>query len=123
MNKRSISAIEKALKDNGEEDNKIYTEDNRVEITLYCSGTDEDGEFSFVTGVIHVHKLKDGRWMRAHWSTKNLEWQSSDFTHGYAKINPNACYCFARTLEALAGDIKTYPSAIKAIRAAFPSFP
>jgi len=118
MKQQTIDAIKAALAAAKVHDYELVCTADKVTLDIICSGEDDDGPYSFVINSITVHKLNTGRWIRAHWNNSHNQWQSSDLSAGFSRVNRQACYCFARTLEGLAGDIKTYRSAVDAVRAA-----
>jgi hypothetical protein len=123
MNTRTIQAIESALAKIGYEGNdevEITLDDDQciVKTFAWTSVSDEHEYAWYPMNTYEAHKLDTGCWMLAHWSEMHSQWQSSDFSAFFAKHNPQAVYCFARSLESLAGDIKTYKSATAAIKSA-----
>lgn len=124
MNARSLKAINDFLATIAD-DFSVKVEGNVVKIsTFYTVAKDiidaegylEIGAGRYIDNTLTVRQLENGRWICAYWSDMHNQWQSSDFSAAFAKANPQACYCFARSLNALAGDIATYPSAVAAIR-------
>lgn len=92
-----------------------------------------DAEFAYhdeirLTGdylpTVHVHKLDSGRWVVATWNARNQKYESTDLSPRFAKANPSALYCYARTLDALVrhGDVRTYRSALDAVRSALSEY-
>jgi len=118
MKQKTIDAIKAVLAAAGEEDYDMVCKDVEVTVDVLCCGEDESGPFSFIKESVNIHKLENNRWIIAHWDDKKHQWQSSDFSAEFSRANRQACYCFARKLEALAGNIKTYRSAPEAVRAA-----
>lgn len=124
MNAHTQKAIEAALKASGSDDFTIDDSDGlKITAFIECDGyTDPDGyevqAGRFMDFEIESHQLGNGRWMLAHWSERHSQWQSSDFSASFAKYNPQAVYCFSRSIEGLAGDIKTYRSATEAVKTA-----
>ena len=126
MNAKTKTAIESALRAAGEDDFTLEAGDDTVTVTAFISTdgyTDPDYGDEVPAGrsvdfVIEAHRLDNGRWILARWSERHNQWQSSDFSARFQRYNKQAVYCFARKIENLAGDIRTYEGPTAAIKSA-----
>jgi hypothetical protein len=123
MNKASLEAIHRFIKTVAD-DYAVHSECDCIIVHTYYSidadAYNQDGEVINRKGRRLDYSLTIYRgargWIKANYDNVNHCWISDDFTRGFKKTNPSAAYCCARTIDGLAGDIKTYRSAVAAIR-------
>ena len=101
----------------------IKVNGDTIQVVTFCAdtGASDIQSSSNMDMSVEVHRLKTGRWLRAVWKDMHAQWQSSDFTPSFMRLNRQAVFSVAKTVDLLGLEIQTYSSPAAAIRAAYPT--